>query len=192
MAVACVVALIDWELEQRVYRLHRDAFLLSADAFRRQYRLTKELVRWLCERLRGELTRVRRNTATALTVELQVLCALRFFATGSFQGMVATDEHLATSQSSVSRCIRAVAQAIVDCLGEEWIVFPQTRAAVAATKAAFARMDDRFDGCVGCVDGTLIAIQAPPSNDPDINKAAYFCRKGFYALNVMVVSHLLH
>lgn len=86
MAVACVVALIDWELEQRVYRVHRDAFLLSADAFRRQYRLTKELVRWLCERLRGELTRVRRNTATALTFELQVLCALRFFCHGHFRG----------------------------------------------------------------------------------------------------------
>lgn len=193
MAVAFAVALIDYELEERVYREHRDAFLLREEAFRRQYRLTKRLVRWLCGSVRGELTRVRQNTATSLTVEIQVLCALRFFATGSFQGMVATDEHLATSQSSVSRSIRAVAEAIVDCLGEEWISFPGTPAALAATKSAFARLDDRFDGCVGCVDGTLIAIQAPSSDDddPDINKASYFCRKGFYALNVMVVSQLL-
>ncbi|KAH9371918.1 hypothetical protein HPB48_019138 [Haemaphysalis longicornis] len=119
MAVSFVV--VEWELDQRVYWLHKDAFLLSEDAFRRQYRLAKALVRYLCERLRGELTRVRRNTATSLTVELQC--------------MVATDEHLAiTSQSSVSRCIQAVAQAIVDCLGEEWIAFPPTRAAVAATR----------------------------------------------------------
>ncbi|KAH9373071.1 hypothetical protein HPB48_003946 [Haemaphysalis longicornis] len=110
MAVPFVVALIESinvfnVLDQRVRRLHRDAFLLSADAFRRQYRLTKALVRWVCERLRGELTRVRGNTATSLTVELPVLCALRFFATGSFQGMVATDEHLATSQSAASSII---------------------------------------------------------------------------------------
>ncbi|KAM7313323.1 disintegrin and metalloproteinase domain-containing protein 10 [Ixodes scapularis] len=32
-----------------------------------------------------------------MTVEPQVLCALRFFGTGSFQGMVATDEHLSVS-----------------------------------------------------------------------------------------------
>lgn len=99
--------------------------------------------------------------------------------------------HLAISQSSVSRCIRAVAQAIVDCLGKQWIAFPATLAALTATKAAFSRLDDRFDGCIGCVDGALIAIQAPSANDPDVNKAAYFCRKGFYALNVMVVSLLL-
>ncbi|KAH9371634.1 hypothetical protein HPB48_022416 [Haemaphysalis longicornis] len=99
--------------------------------------------------------------------------------TGCFQGMVERDEHFATSQPSRSRSILAVAQASVDCLGDAWIAFPPTRAAEAATKAAFARLDDRFDSCIGCVDGTLIAVQAPFSNNPDVNKAAYFCRKEF-------------
>ncbi|KAH9377883.1 hypothetical protein HPB48_000486 [Haemaphysalis longicornis] len=112
MSVPCLVALIEWELDQRVYRLHKVAFLLSADAFQHQHRLTKALVHWLCERLRGELTCVQRSTASSLPVELNVLCVLRFFATGSFQGMMATHDHLATTQFTVSRCIRAVAQAI--------------------------------------------------------------------------------
>ncbi|XP_042149266.1 uncharacterized protein LOC121837638, partial [Ixodes scapularis] len=37
----------------------------------------------------------------SMTVEQQVLCALRFFETGSFEGMVATDEHLSVSQLTV-------------------------------------------------------------------------------------------
>lgn len=48
-----------------------------------------------------------------MTVEPQVLCALRFFETGSFQGMVATDEHLSVSHMTVSRAVRVFAAAIV-------------------------------------------------------------------------------
>lgn len=45
-------------------------------------------------------------------MEQQVLCALRFFGTGSFQGMVATDEHLSVSHMTVSRAVRVFAAAI--------------------------------------------------------------------------------
>ncbi|KAG0431451.1 hypothetical protein HPB47_021770 [Ixodes persulcatus] len=95
-----------------------DAFQLPDDDFRRQYRLSKAVVRWLCEELRSAPgLRRRRTIASAMTVEQQVLCALRFFGTGSFQGMVATDEHLSVSQMTVSRAVRVAAAAIVECLG---------------------------------------------------------------------------
>lgn len=45
-------------------------------------------------------------------MEQQVLCALRFFGTGSFQGMVATDEHLSVSHMTVNRAVRVFAAAI--------------------------------------------------------------------------------
>lgn len=47
--------------------------------------------------------------------------------------------------------------------------------------------------CVtGCIDGTQIAIRAPSENDQRFAKAAYWCRKHYYALNAMVVSiHML-
>jgi len=43
---------------------------------------------------------------------LQVLAAVRFFATGSNQGAVGQDMNIAFSQPAVSRSIRAVADAI--------------------------------------------------------------------------------
>lgn len=177
---------LDWlgVLSDRHYRERRDAFEMPDDLFRQHFRLTKDLVRWLCDELREDLERQRVNTATVLTVEQQVLCALRFYATGSFQGMIASDEHLAVSQPSVSRCIHAVTDAIVNCLGHEWISFPCSPAELATAREGFELLDSRFPGCVGAIDGTLVCIAAPSD---EVNRPAYFCRKGYYALNVMVV-----
>ena len=41
----------------------------------------------------------------------------------------------------------------------------------------------RLPGCVGAVDGILIPIQLPPN----AARSAYYCRKGFYALNMQAV-----
>ncbi|XP_065306653.1 putative nuclease HARBI1 [Dermacentor albipictus] len=137
MAVPFIVQWLELQ-EERQFCEHRDAFQMPEEMFRSRYRLSKDLARWLCEELRPVLVQERVNTRTALTVEVQVLCALRFLATGAFQGAIASDE---------------------DC---------------------------RFQGCVGAVDGTFVCIRALSERD-DANKAAYFCRKGYYALNVVVV-----
>ncbi|XP_037515826.2 putative nuclease HARBI1 [Rhipicephalus sanguineus] len=135
------------------------------------------MVRWLCGELRQNLERWRTGTRAALTVEQQVLRALRFFATGCYQGAIASDEDVATSQFSVSRTIHAVVEAIA---------FPASAQELAAAKEGFVHMDGRFEGCIRALDGTFVCIRAPYERD-DGNKAAYFCRKGFYALDVMVV-----
>ncbi|XP_049274343.1 putative nuclease HARBI1 [Rhipicephalus sanguineus] len=176
MALPFIVEWLELQTE-REFREHCNAFALPEEIFRLRYRLTKDMVRWLCEELRRDLERRRTGT-----VEQQVLGALRLFATGSYQGAIASDEDVATSQSNVSRTIRAVVEAIVDRLSDEWIAFPARAQELAAAKEGFVHMDARFQGCVGAVDGT-----APYERD-DGNKAAYFCRKGFYALNVMVLS----
>ncbi|XP_049274041.1 putative nuclease HARBI1 [Rhipicephalus sanguineus] len=184
MALPFIVQWLQLQAE-REFREHSDAFSMPEELFRLRYRLTKDMVRWLCGELRRDLERRRTGTETALTVEQQVLCALRFFATGSYQGAIASDEDVATSQSSVSRTIHAVVEAIVERLGDEWIAFPASTQELAAAKEGFVHMDPRFEGSIGAVDGTFVCIRAPYERD-DGNKAAYFCRKGFYALNVMV------
>lgn len=69
---------------------------------------------WLYGQLRDEVgARGRRGTLTTIPVKGQVLCALRFFAVGSYQGIVATDERLAFSQPSVCVVVRRAAAAIV-------------------------------------------------------------------------------
>ncbi|KAG0415311.1 hypothetical protein HPB47_007520 [Ixodes persulcatus] len=177
------------QLAERLCRKHRNAFELPEETFRRQYRLAKNVVRWLCDELREEpeLRRVR-GSWTVMTVEQQVLCALRFYATGSFQGIVASDEHIAGDQATVSIVVRAVSLAIVQCLGvpRGWIDFPQTTGERDDLERGFQRLG-RIPGVIGCVDGTMIAIVGPSQNDPTVTKAAFWCRKQYYALNVMVV-----
>lgn len=178
---------------ERLYREHRDAFELPEEIFRKQYRLPKIVVRWLCDELREEpeVRRVR-TSWTVMTVELQVLCALRFYGTGSFQGMVASDEHVARDQKTVSVAVRAVSVAIVRRLGVQrgWIHFPETPSERFDAEKGF-RLLGRIPGVIGCVDGTMVSIVGPSKNDPTVTKAAYWCRKYFYALNVMVVSTLM-
>ncbi|KAM7306513.1 hypothetical protein ISCGN_010216 [Ixodes scapularis] len=74
------------------------------------------------------------------------------------------------------------------CLGirRGWIDFLQTTGERDDVERGFQRLG-RIPGVIGCVDGTMIAIVGPSQNDPTVTKAAYWCRKQYYALNVMVV-----
>ncbi|XP_065310694.1 putative nuclease HARBI1 [Dermacentor albipictus] len=136
---------------------------------------------WLCEQLSDDLAREREG----LTVQDQVICALRFYATGGFQTAVGSEATVSLSQPSVSRCVRAVSEAIA-CVGTEqrWVSFPRTRSEIALVKQGFLRSGNISD-VVGCVDGTYIAIAGPDL--PPAEKQTYWCRKGYYALNTMVV-----
>ncbi|KAG0431685.1 hypothetical protein HPB47_021541 [Ixodes persulcatus] len=155
--------------------------------FQRHYRLSKDVVRWLCDELRGDPGLRRWSRArTVVTVEQQVLVALRFFATGSYQGFVGSDRNLSVHQTMVSSAVRAVAVAIVRRLGPAWVAFAETVEERAATQEAFLQRGD-LPGVVWCVDGTFVAIKGPSRFDRTVTKALYWCRKLHYALNVMVV-----
>jgi hypothetical protein len=54
----------------------------------------------------------------------QVLAALRFFATGSYQAAVGNDLHLGISQSSTSRSIHEVCAAVNARLAGRTVQFP--------------------------------------------------------------------
>ncbi|KAG0427514.1 hypothetical protein HPB47_025442 [Ixodes persulcatus] len=122
-----------------------------------------------------------------MTVEQQVLIALRFFATGGYQGAIATYESLAVVQSTVSRAVTAVANGIVNRLRRDgWVDFPRSEAGKAAAKEGFRRHHGKLTNIVGCVDGTFVAILGPKETDTVV-PASYWCRKHHYAINVMVI-----
>ncbi|XP_070392543.1 putative nuclease HARBI1 [Dermacentor albipictus] len=150
------------------------------DLFRRHFRLKEETEQWLCDEGVEELGGVR---AAALSVERQVLCALRFFATGSFQGSVGSEETTGETQPAVSKCVRHEAEAIVrDGARNKWVLFPRTSEEKAALKEGFLRRGAIPD-VIRCVVGSLIAIVAPKSEQ----KAAFTRRKGYYAFNTMLI-----
>ncbi|XP_072140665.1 putative nuclease HARBI1 [Dermacentor andersoni] len=151
------------------------------DLFRPHFRLKKETVRWLCNEVVEELGGVR---TSALSVERQVLCALRFFATGSFQASAGSEETIGVTQPAVSKCVQRVAEAIVQAgARNKWVHFPRTSEEKASVKEGFLRRGS-IPGVIGCVDSSLIAIIAPKGEQ----KAAFMYRKGYYALNTMFVT----
>ncbi|XP_046587832.1 uncharacterized protein LOC124292983 [Neodiprion lecontei] len=86
-------------------------FNLPDIQFKNLFRVSKDLVRDLVTELRPHLQRERPN---GLSVETQVLCAIWFYAVGSYQRAIGQEFALALSQTAVSRCIRSVSVAIND------------------------------------------------------------------------------
>lgn len=118
-----------------------------------------------------------------------MLCTLRFFAIGSFQASVGSEETIRVSQSTVSEYVRRVAEAVVNAGACNKLVhLPKTSEEKAAVKEGFLRRG-AIPGVIGSVDGSLVANIAPKGE----RKAAFMCRKGYYALNSMFVSirHIL-
>ncbi|XP_072143543.1 putative nuclease HARBI1 [Dermacentor andersoni] len=178
--VACAAAAVAQRRRPEV----DDAFEeLTEEEFRQYFRLSKRTVRSLCDELDPIIGCQR---ASGLSTERKVLCALRFFGTGSFQRSVGREEHVGMAQSAVSSTIHEVTEAIISVSARRKLVdFPLTPAAKDEAKAAFARRG-AIPGVLACVDGTLIAIMKPEGLSP-ADTASFMSRKGYYALNVMVV-----
>ncbi|XP_067132602.1 putative nuclease HARBI1 [Centruroides vittatus] len=94
------------------------------------------------------------------------LCALRFFASGSYQMPVAQDNMLEISQPSVSSCITTVSKAINVVLLHRWIKFPSSETEMTLVKQKFMSLGG-VPGVIGAIDGTRIPIIAPSLNDPE-------------------------
>ncbi|XP_049273636.1 putative nuclease HARBI1 [Rhipicephalus sanguineus] len=161
-----------------------DAFEeLTEEEFRQYFRLSKRTVRSLCNELDPIIGCQR---ASGVSTKRKVLCALGFFATGSFQRRVGREEHIGMAQSAVRNAIHEVTEAIITASARRKLVdFSLTPAAKDEAKAAFARRGD-IPGVLACVDGTLVAIREPEG----LNYADTPCvmsRKEYYALNVMLV-----
>ncbi|KAH7948727.1 hypothetical protein HPB49_001366 [Dermacentor silvarum] len=178
--VACAAAAVAQRRRPEV----DDAFEeLTEEEFRQYFRLSKRTVRTLCDEL-DPISGCQR--ASGLSTERKVLCALRFFGTGSFQRSVGREEQIGVAQSTVSNTIHEVTEAIISVSARKKLVdFSLTPAAKDEAKAAFARRG-AIPGVQACVDGTLIAIMKPEGLSP-ADTASFMSRKGYYALNVMVV-----
>ncbi|XP_049515597.1 uncharacterized protein LOC125941795 [Dermacentor silvarum] len=170
--VACVAAAVTQRRRPEV----DDAFEeLTEEEFRQYFRLSKRTVRTLCDELDPIIGCQRAS---------QVFCALRFFGTGIFQRSVGREEQIGSAQSAVSNTIQ---EAIISVSSRRKLVdFSLTPAAKDEAKAAFARRG-AIPGVLACVDGTFIAIMKPEGLSP-ADTASFMSRKGYYALNVMVVS----
>ncbi|XP_034248556.1 putative nuclease HARBI1 [Thrips palmi] len=170
---------LERKVETRAWRDTHDPFELHDDRFIKLFRLSPDLATELVEELRPALERQR---PYGISVEHQVLAALRFYATGSYQEAVGESYDLALSQPSISRCVRDVTNAINQRLLRRWVKFPMTPNDRYAAKLKFQNAPQPFPGAIGAMDCTYIHILGPSQNEE-----AFVNHHGDHTLNVQAI-----
>ena len=135
-----------------------------------KYRLNRECIFNLVEELNDLKSPMRRNYA--LLSYLQVLTALRFYGTGSFQAVVG-DTH-GVHKSTVSRCINRVSTALCQRVRQ----YSNDQSGRNDIKQRFNDYAG-FPHTLGAVDGILIPIKKPHED---------LCRKGFHSIKVQAIA----
>ena len=110
-----------------------------------------------------------------MSPELQLLTALRLFASGSFQ--IVDSDTFQTHRSTVSRAIYRVSQALCARV-RRWIFSPRQN----RQKRLFYAMAG-FPNVIGCVDGSHVKLQAPAINEHEyVNRSS-----GRHSINVQLI-----
>ena len=149
----------------------------SEDELKSRFRFGRDSIIFLVELLREDLERqTSRNHALSLTV--QVLVALRFFASGSFLQVIG--DIVGLPKSTVFRTMRDVSAALIQ-KRNEFVHWPITADEIQRVKEGFFHKGG-FPGVTGCVDGTHIRLQRPSQNE-----AEYVNRKGYHSINVQAI-----
>lgn len=176
---------IEHNRRKKTLRGSADPLELPDNIFKGIYRCNKNTARYLIEEISPFLPQLEREELCIPKSEI-ILCALHFFAQGTYQKSTGQDMNCPMSQSSVSRCIELVTNVLNDYFGQK-VHFPQTQEEKNEEKLKFFNNLNSFPGIIGLVDGTHIKIQAPPTNDPDFPGILFYNRKGFYSLNVQII-----
>ncbi|XP_040265101.1 putative nuclease HARBI1 [Bufo bufo] len=148
-----------------------DEYLVSTYGFPRPF------IDYLVELLGGSLSRPTQRSR-AISPETQIMAALGFYTSGSFQTRMG--DTIGISQASMSRCVTNVTDALVE-RASQFICFPQEDASVQKLKDDFYSLAG-VPGVLGVVDCLQISIKAPNAED-----LSYVNRKGLHSLNCLLV-----
>lgn len=121
---ANAVANRDLILYRRQLRDNSNPFALPDIRFIELFRLTKDATRFLITSIEPYVHNA--VLSTRIVIDIRVLVALRFYATGGYQRSIGEDFNFGISQTSANRCIHEVTGIICNHLSDLWIKFPQT------------------------------------------------------------------
>ncbi|XP_067124817.1 putative nuclease HARBI1 [Centruroides vittatus] len=144
-----------------------------------RYRLPKESVRNVVERIGDNLVSTSSRNYAMSPME-QLLLALRFYATGTFQLVVGDLNDL--SQSSACRAINRVSFLIAQ-MSADYIQLPKTESERTQISQDFFHLSG-FPCVYGAIDCTHIPIQSPGGETAELFRN----RKGYFSINVQTVS----
>lgn len=166
-------------LEKRYIRDMQDPFVFfEDDEFIKRYRFKKENVREVVLPLIFQQLIKDNNRGLPIPPALQLLIALRFYATGNFQ--LVSGDLRGVSQSTVSLTIKRVSVALAENL-RNIVKFPDTLQQQQQNVQKFFAIGN-FPNVAACVDCTHILIGNPGGEIGEIFRN----RKGQFSLNVQV------
>lgn len=148
-----------------------DDYLVSMYGFPRRF------IGFLVDLLGSSLSR-RTQRSRAISSEIQILAALGFYTSGSFQTRMG--DAIGISQASMSRCVANVTEALVE-RASQYIHFPVEEASLQELKDEFYALAGMPNvlGAMACIH---VAIKAPHAED-----LLYVNRKGLHSLNCLLV-----
>lgn len=148
--------------------------------FKMNFRLSKTAFRYVLEQVKAEIMPAVRSGSVSL--ECKLAACLRFFAEGAYQRGAAQDFKVAIAQPTFSQHFATILNILEQKLCPKWIVLPMTDEEKEEAKRYFYDRSG-IPGVIMCVDGTHIKIFKPSEN-----AHLYYNRKGFFSMNVMIVS----
>lgn len=162
---------------ERVFRDRRNPIdIFTDDELIKRYRFSREGIMFITDLLAPEIDHPTRRNHALLPYQ-QVLIALQYYATGTFQMVVG--DPIQVSQPTSCRFINRVSRALSMKIND-FVKMPE-QGQVDVIKDGFYRIRN-FPGVIGCVDGTHVWIISP-----HLNEADYVNRKGYHSLNVQVI-----
>ncbi|XP_049864948.1 putative nuclease HARBI1 [Pectinophora gossypiella] len=147
------------------------------EQFQKRFRFRKDTVVHMILPLIGLQSNVT-NKGLPLPPILQLLIALRFYATGNFQ-IVCGDLHK-ISQPVVSKIVAKLSK-ILAMKVVEFIKFPGAHERANVKRAFYQRA--QFPGVIGCIDCTHVPIKNPSRENGELFRN----RKGEFSINVQLI-----
>uniref|UniRef100_A0A8C5QMX2 Putative nuclease HARBI1 n=1 Tax=Leptobrachium leishanense TaxID=445787 RepID=A0A8C5QMX2_9ANUR len=148
-----------------------DEYLVSTYGFPRSF------IDYLVELLGSSLSRPTQRSR-AISPETQIMAALGFYTSGSFQTRMG--DTIGISQASMSRCVTNVTEALVERVSQ-FIHFPREDGAIQRLKDEFYNVAG-VPGVLGVVDCIHVTIKAPNAED-----MSFVNHRGLHSLNCILV-----
>ncbi|CAH2325929.1 nuclease HARBI1 [Pelobates cultripes] len=146
-----------------------DEYLVSTYGFPRSF------IDYLVELLGSSLSRPTQRSR-AISPETQIMAALGFYTSGSFQTRMG--DTIGISQASMSRCVTNVTEALVERVSQ-FIHFPREEGSIQRLKDGFYSLAG-VPGVLGIVDCMHVTIKAPNAED-----MSYVNQRGLHSLNCL-------
>jgi hypothetical protein len=179
---------------RRTFRMHKDSFLKLSDLIESSVgQAVFKSEEWLCSSAPSqEKKKAVSNLGTdalggILSGELKLAITIRLLAGASYLDVLMI---FGISKTSLYNVFHEVNVWIVKTLKfplTDWIVKKNEEALNHLSEAFSEASGGIFRKCIGALDGIAIKIKAPSYSNIIPDPGNYFCRKGFFALNVQAI-----